>query len=417
MTSGLTDEQRAELERIAAGNGQPPAPATTWARIDLAALVAGGELGEPPAMLARDDGVRLLYRGKLHALSGEPEAGKGWLALHAIAERLNAGERALYLDFEDAPATIVHRLLALRVPADAVLDRLDYRRPDEPLGQHGPAELHAAIAARPTLAVIDGVNEALAIHGLDLRDNTDVAKWLTLLPRPLAAAGAAVVLIDHVVKDREARGRYAIGAQHKLAGVDVAYALDVVEPFGRGRDGLARLTVHKDRPGYLRQHSAGKRVADVALSSSDDGTVRIELHAPDGAGTAAPPTFRPTVLMERVSRALEEHPGLSKRAIREAVTGRNDTKDLALEVLVADGYVRTERDGQALRHHSARPYRQADDDLHRAPVPEPCPDRAPGTGESDRAPVPLPTRARGTGHDPDGTPNRAPQLVADEETT
>ena len=46
--------------------------------------------------------------------------------------------------------------------------------------------------------------------------------------RPIAAAGAAVVLIDHVAKDKEKRGRYAIGAQHKLAGVAVAYGIEVL---------------------------------------------------------------------------------------------------------------------------------------------------------------------------------------------
>ena len=100
----------------------------------------------------------------------------------------------------------------------------------------------------PYFAVIDGVTEALTIFGLDLNDNADSARWYQQLPRPIVRRGAAVLLIDHVTKDREGRGRFAIGAQHKLAGVDVAYGVEVVEPFGGGRDGLVKVTVAKDRP-------------------------------------------------------------------------------------------------------------------------------------------------------------------------
>ena len=49
--------------------------------------------------------------------------------------------------------------------------------------------------------------------------------------------------------------------------------------------------------------------------------------------------FRPTVLMERVSRAIEAKPGLTRRALRTAVKGKHDVKELALELLIAEGYV------------------------------------------------------------------------------
>ena len=301
-------------EQIAAATApESDRAANTWAPLDLSAVVAGDQLGDPPALLRRTDATCLLYRGKLHALSGEPEAGKGWLALHASAERLSAGDSVLYVDFEDTEVTIAattpgpwhqwrrsRRAPPLRPP----------RRAARPA--HGRDALEHALSTRPTLAVIDGVTEALAIHGLSLKDNDDIAKWLALLPRPLAATGAAVVLIDHVTKDREARGRYAIGAQHKLAGVDVAYTLESVEPFGRGRDGLSKLIVTKDRPGYVRQHSdARKCIAEMRLHSQAHGSVEVELLA---AQTSERQAFRPTVLMERVSVAIEQTPGMSSNA-------------------------------------------------------------------------------------------------------
>jgi hypothetical protein len=47
-----------------------------------------------------------------------------------------------------------------------------------------------------------------------------VASWLELLPRWAARLGAAVLVLDHVVKNVETRGRWATGSQHKLAGLD-----------------------------------------------------------------------------------------------------------------------------------------------------------------------------------------------------
>lgn len=380
---------------------------TSWAPVDLDELVNGQDTDEPPRLLERSDGIALLYPGKLHTLSGEPEAGKGWLALYATAERLRRDEHVLYIDFEDTPATLVSRLLALGVHGPVIAAGLIYLRPEEPLDGYATTALDAALARQPTLAIVDGVTEALAVQGLDLRDNGDVARWLTLVPRRITRAGIPTVLLDHVVKDKENRGRYAIGAQHKLAGVDVAYTLEVVEPFGRGRAGTSRLVVKKDRPGHVRQHGdQAQRVAELKLTGHDDGTVTATLDPP---ATGAGGTFRPTFLMEKISRALEGAPGLSKRAIRDTVNGKNDAKDLALELLIAEDHIRAERDGQAIRHYVLEPYREPDDEpppCPRAPtVPQPCP----GTVQSDRAPVPPPLRARGTGHTDAGTTNRAPE--------
>ena len=87
----------------------------------------------------------------------------------------------------------------------------------------------------------------------------------------------------------------------------MSYTVEVVSPFGRGREGLAKLFVTKDRPGYVRQFAdGGRRVADVRLVSRANGSVELSLEEPPGGRE----TFRPTALMERVSRAVEESPGL-----------------------------------------------------------------------------------------------------------
>jgi hypothetical protein len=58
--------------------------------------LTGTEEEPAPAFLARNDGHRLFYREKFNALLGESESGKTWVALHAVAQCLQAS-RASYL--------------------------------------------------------------------------------------------------------------------------------------------------------------------------------------------------------------------------------------------------------------------------------------------------------------------------------
>ena len=290
-TPGRVVHDRFEVVAIAGVPMVDNGGGSSWQPVDLARIVANEDQEHPPALLARVDGIRLLYPGKTHAVSGEPESAKGWLAMLASAQALSDGLLVLYADFEDSPATAVARLLALGVEPEAITGRFRYLQPDEPLAG-SEAVLDAQLALQPDLVVIDGVTEALTLEGLNLNDNAEVAEWLKLLPRRAAKAGAAVVTIDHVVKDREARGRFSIGAQHKLAGVDVAYTLEVVEPFGRGREGHVKVLVRKDRPGFVRQHAHGGRVADMRLRSLEDGSVSMTLDAPINSGGVFRPADR-----------------------------------------------------------------------------------------------------------------------------
>jgi hypothetical protein len=72
---------------------------SSWAPVDLDPVLSGEFKVEPPSLMLRTDGEGLIYRGRLHALSSEPEGGKGWLTLHTAAEALAAEERVLMLDF------------------------------------------------------------------------------------------------------------------------------------------------------------------------------------------------------------------------------------------------------------------------------------------------------------------------------
>lgn len=312
---------------------------SSWQPVDLAPVLEG-EGQPPPSILTRSDGACLLYRGKLHEVAAEPEGAKTWLGLAASAERLGAGEVVAYLDFESGAPEIVERLRALGVADEAIVERFVYVAPAEPLTPAARRLFDALLVREPALVVIDGVTEAMKLHGLDFNDNVEIAEWLALLARPAARAGAAVLLLDHVVKDKEARGRYSIGGQHKLAGVDAAYSLDVVEPFGREREGLVKVRVRKDRPGHVRTFADGDEIALMRLASGPEG-VSISLDPPpEGKRAEDPEALREEVERAAVEALREKAPrGRDPlvKAIRErGVKRRNDDLRALLEKLATD---------------------------------------------------------------------------------
>jgi hypothetical protein len=348
-------------------NGIAPNPAdrpSTWAPVDLADVLDNNpETGPEPEFLTRSDGVALIYPARCHAFNGEPESGKTWAALLAAYQHTSTGYHVLYIDFEDSAAACVARLLAIGAHPDTLIDRFHYLHPEEPLTvrsgkiTRAVMDFHAALGAWPhTLAVIDGVTEAMIVEGLSPEKNDEYATWHALLPRPMAVRGIATIQLDHVAKDRENRGRWAIGAQHKMAAIDgAAYSFEPVQPFGIGKHGIARVTVHKDRPGAVRQHAEGKRIADLHLDATT--AVQCELRPPDSARDPEG-NFRPTAIMEKVSRWLELNPGASLRQIREAVRGKADYVDLAVRLLIEDGYILRETGPRnSSRHSVVRPFR------------------------------------------------------------
>jgi hypothetical protein len=337
---------------------------SSWEELDLTGILTGTDLDPHPTLLARTDGVLLLYPGRVHSISGEPESGKSWFALAGVAEALRAGDQCLFLDFEDSPSAIVGRLRALGVTDQQILAGLHYVRPMEALDEDGRVALDRILRQDPVLAVVDGVTEALGLFGLELSSNTDVTIFATSLTRVLARSGAAVLLVDHVAKNREGRNRYAIGAQAKLAGLDgAAYTLEVESPFGHGRVGRSHVAVAKDRPGHVREHAdhSGHRIGTLEMTSHAGGAVTLS-----NIGTSSVPgaEWQPTVLMERLSRFRETcFSDVSKTVAIAGVPGKREYKLKALDQLIAKGYVAT-ISGQrgATLCRSVQPFREAHDD-------------------------------------------------------
>ncbi|HCB03143.1 MAG TPA: DNA primase [Nocardioides bacterium] len=285
----------------------------------------------------------MFYPGKLHTVSSESEGGKTWLMLSVVRDELDAGNQVVYVDFEDDEGGVVGRLLTLGATAADVAARFHYIRPEDALGTgvhlHDLTELMRE--ARPTLGVIDGVTEALTLHGLSPNDNSDVAKFGRMLPRRISAAGAASVSLDHVTKSNETRGRYSLGAVHKLNGLDgAAYVLENRSPFGVGLTGKSTLRIAKDRPGQLRKHALPHTsglhwMGDLVLVSHPEGFAEVDVAAPETRDQ----DFRPTIFMTKIMALIEERGPSSKRIIRAGVRGKATTIDAALDRLILDGYL------------------------------------------------------------------------------
>jgi hypothetical protein len=393
---------RAAVDPSSNGHRKTGLTTTTWMPLDLAPIVAGIQAGEivgpVPELMARTDGIRLLYPGEVHSLAGEPESGKGWITLAAVAHPIASGADVLYLDFEDAPASIIGRLLALGAAPEAILEHFTYVRPTDPFAAD---HFHALIGSRAyVIGVIDGVSEAYALLGLDPSDNLDVARFLATIPRPIAEHGAAVLELDHVPKSKDARGRYALGAQHKLAGIAVAYSTDIIKPPSRTDAGLIKLRIEKDRHGHVRGHAQGGVIALVHITPADDGQrVTVTLEPPDRAENEAG-EFRPTLLMSRVSEYVNDEPGASRNTIQRSVSGRGEWIDKALHLLISEGYIDRRKEGQTYAHYSLRDF-----------TPQPGPTESqpsPGNSRGNRVPGSPPLRDPDPVPTPSGNTNRVP---------
>ncbi|WP_069630127.1 AAA family ATPase [Streptomyces niveus] len=321
-----------------------PTPVPTWRPRDIAAVLDGSYKAPVPTVGQRDDGVPLFYAGRMHSVVGESEGGKTWFALMAVAHELAAGNGVVFIDFEDDAPGVVGRLLALGASVADISARFAYIRPEEPLTiGFNRLEIGQALNdLRPTFVPIDGVTEGMAMHGMELKDNTDVAKFGRMLLRPIAEMGAAVATLDHVVKDKEGRGRYAIGGVHKLNGLNGAmYVLENRQAFGVGVTGKSTVRIAKDRPGQLRKHALPHTsglhwFADFVLKSRDETFTEASLYAPvEHVGP-----FRPTEVMRKVSDAIAgAREPVNARGIQDRVGGKKDVVAAAVARLVDEGFI------------------------------------------------------------------------------
>jgi hypothetical protein len=325
---------------------------------DVAAVMRGEYEPVRPIWLRRSDGACLVYPGQSHWLMGEPGKGKSWVALHLMAEVLNAGEKAVYLDWEGNEALVGERLRALGVSAEVAANSFAYVRP----GAY-PASTKAAIEARVSewdaaVVIIDGVAKALTARGANEDSAPEVLRWWDDVITPLTEIGAAVVALDHVTKEREGRGMWARGSGAKLGEVSgAAWMVVPRQNFSRQQGGRIDLKQAKDRIGY--NAADGDVVASISFDPTDNGAVlSVKVEAPLSGTTA--PEWLPTEMMEQVSLLLEAaNVPLSQNRIEKTVTGKATTARRAVKALTEAGHVSMEPGrGGSFMYRLREPYRQ-----------------------------------------------------------
>lgn len=375
-----------EGEDMEAGDNEP---ASSWTPLSLDAILDGTQERRKadlfPRADLREDGQNqcLLYRGLIHSFHGESESGKSLVLIWEAVRLINAGEDVLWVTFDSDPEEDVARALRMGARKDAIRRHLHYVKPDEPptmnpgayrslfYTENGDTKSYA-------LAVIDGVTDAVVLFAGHAKGdpNEIFTQFSRIFPRRLASlTGACVVLIDHVSKDAENRGRFAIGAQAKMS--QLTGAAYTVEPDQTaptvGGIGYVVLRVGKDRPGDVRRASGPRRGKDrtqeaARIRVDDTGTrtvVTVEPPMTDPFGSGSVDGIQvPVELMASISRLLEDNPGgMSGRGIEGLVKGKGDKIRAALELLESRGFTRQEKRGRTVTHILVQPFvPEADED-------------------------------------------------------
>lgn len=334
---------------------QGEAPLSSWDTVDLGPFLDGTYRPPRPALLHRSDGLALFYPGLTHAVYGETESAKSWIVLLACAQEIRAGRHVLMIDLESDPGFTVHRLRLMGCTPDEIKALFHYVGPwAKPSTEDDLQAWFWRTLNRPySLAVIDAMSGALGLYGLKSKDDDDITTFYRAMPELIVQrTGAAVVTVDHVIKDKETRGRWPSGSERKVSALTgAAFSVRRSEPFGEGQRGSSEVWIAKDRAGGLRGHAG---------ASDRDGMQQIGVFLLDSSSPAVftcqidPPPVdedeREQSVAEAIRVELIAHPGSTTSAIRSAVAGRSEVIAQVLAGMVADGSVIVETHGRSHLH-------------------------------------------------------------------
>lgn len=317
----------------------------TWQPLNL----ASSQYAVPPNP-PDEDLHGLLYRGKRHVVSGEPESVKTLIVWALALDAIRAGMSIACLDFEMGPEATRTLLVDLGA-TDAELERVLYIEPGGPPTKH---DILMIKSVATDIVIIDAAIGAYDVSGLDDMNRKDAERFARLWVRPLFQCGIATVVLDHVTKASEGRGKYTIGSERKVGGVDVHLGFEIITQLTRGTSGLVKVRVHKDRPGFLhRPHPA-----EIALSSDPDThAITWDIRA----ATETTSGWQPTVIMGKVSTFLEQQTDpVSRNNVERSLGGTAQWVRRAMDELIQAGHVRVIPKGQARLLELVTPYTASD---------------------------------------------------------
>jgi hypothetical protein len=361
-----------------------PREALEHAQVDVIGMIRAGI----PAREFVAGTAGAFPKGKRCHVTAEKKTGKSIsIAVATAVEIVAAGGSVAVLDRENGADEYARRTDSVLVARDAddafreqVRQRLRYYAwPALSLAWREDPDYPAALG-ESEVVIFDSSRQHLTPLGLDENSAGDWSQFSDGLIDPLMQAGKTTIVLDnagHLEKDR-ARGTTA---KEDLA--DLAFTMKVIAPFSLSVAGRIHLRCIASRIGELTIGDTWQ----MELGAGHYGSwQQLGRERPEHRSS-----FRPTNIMEKVSRTVEQTPGLSKTAIRGAVPHKNEHVDLALGLLVSEGFLVIEKDGQARLHRSARPYREADDQLTQStqsePSPNPVPDPVDGTQSTQSSPL------------------------------
>lgn len=339
------DDAVEKLASIRSTTAKPPLFA------DFKQILDGGFKREMPSVCEAMPGRFILYAGRINELHGESGVGKSNINLTIAHRIMQKGGTVLFLDPEDNPQGIAQRFMSLGGNPNDLIHRFKYVHNPEP-GDY-PGLIEWAKKHKPTAVFLDGLAEALIAEGYD-ENSVEVLTFLRQRIRPFADAGAAVVLADHVAKNRETRGRNPRGSGAKLGRFDGAvYSVELLKPYSPTTAGAVRLTIAKDRNGGVGY--VGQRVAELHFSPGEDG--QTETYFTTASEIGKP--FLPTALMEKVSKFVESQDlAPSKNVIERSIEGKNEYIRKAIDALLEGGFCKAEQRDRSTQIISIKPFRE-----------------------------------------------------------
>jgi len=307
-------------------------------------------------------GHGLAYAGARALIVGPSGAIKSLICAHASAHVIRNGGTVWLFDWETSEGGSIRRIAEVGLAPEDRGDRLLYARPS---GAVSP-DLIAAMLEHlgvPTLAIFDSYTSLIGAFGADSNSRDGVEIVNANVIEPLHAAGVGTWIIDHVNKNPENQNG-ATGTPRKRELADVE--LQVERPGGGLR---INVTKRKDREwGIFPEVADGHRIGHFEVILGANRAVDFEFVPvdiiPEYDDPDRAPHFRPTYLMQRVSRWLADHPGEhTTNAIGGAVVGNVPQIRDALLALVAEGYVKaTDGPNRAKLHEHARAFWKSHDE-------------------------------------------------------
>lgn len=307
---------------------------------------------DPPkgTALLRQDGIGGIYEKAIHALVGEPETGKSWVSQYLVVEQMKAGKSTMFWDFEGSSNSFMHRMYLLGL-SDEDCRKSFYIKPMVP-NEHTIAGMVEMVKLNDVkFIVIDSVNRIMGRMGLNYESGPDYIKFTTIIADPLVEAGAAVIVVDHVVKSKENRGRYATGSEQKLGQVDVSLHFETIRQFAPGIEGTIGIRIAKDRHGGIKEYSYGsgerRRWGLFHLGEDRDTGLKIVTIEPweqAASGPASDKSYQkhwPGQLLKAITDVLIDMGAMEHKELRFWIDCKQADFDFAYDLLVREGYLNT----------------------------------------------------------------------------